>query len=460
MPYAVTVNHRISQPMANRDRAIQLNSIITGIAIVIIAVLLAWLSVRYPYESDWTRGGRYTLSEASQQVLSAMHAPLEITAYVHEQQALREAIQRFIRRYQRNKPDIALHFINPYAVPEEARNLGININGELVLRYQGKSEHVRALREEDFTNALQRLLRGSEHWLAFVEGHGERDPLGKTDHDIGQWAQLLSARGFRFQPINLTQTKSIPDNTSLLVLVSPMVKLLPGEVRAILDYVSHGGNLLWLLEPNEIKGLEPVADYLGIKISAGTVIDFSGQPIGVDDPSVTLVTEQLYGAHPAVAGFTYTTLFPKATAINITKNSNWNAAPILTSGNKTWQETGEISGELSFDEDSDIQGPLTIGVGLTRNLEQKQQRVVVIGDGDFLSNTYLNYSGNRDLGVRLINWLSSDDDFIAIPSHTAVDTQFSVSSLMAGIIGFGFLILLPMSLFGAGAFVWWRRKNL
>ena len=125
-----------------------------------------------------------------------------------------------------------------------------------------------------------------------------------------------------------------------------------------------------------------------------------------------------------------------------------------------------MKGELIYNQGTDIKGPLTIGLSLERQRQHetkhidKQQRIVVIGDGDFLSNTYLGNSGNLDLGVRLINWLSHDDDFIAIPVRTAEDLQLNMSSLTVGVIGIGFLIILPLSLLGTGAFVWWRRKNL
>jgi len=84
----------------------------------------------------------------------------------------------------------------------------------------------------------------------------------------------------------------------------------------------------------------------------------------------------------------------------------------------------------------------------------------VTGDGDFLANTYIGNSGNLELGIRLINWLSSDDDFISIPVKFTQDEQLDISQLTAGILGFGFLIVLPLLLLGAGGIIWWRRKNL
>jgi len=446
----------------------KINSIFTGIALLILAALLSWLSTRYTFDSDWTRNGRHTLSEASREIVSMLDGPVEITSYAREQESQRDLIKKFVGRYQRIKADIVLRFVNPDAVPDEVRALGISINGEMVMRYQDRTEHVRRGNEKEFTNALQRLLRVSERWLAFVEGHGERNPLGKANHDISEWARQLDNRGFKFQPINLVQTQGIPDNTSVLVVAGPLVGYLPEETEQILNYLARGGNLLWLAEPNNLFGLESLADYLGIRFPAGTIIDIATQVVGIDDPTIALVTEKNYGSHPALDRFSYTTLFPRATAILTDADSDWVYSSLLSTGEQTWLETGELQGDVGFDTGADMRGPLSLAISLERTLDQdaspgqaaRQQRIIVSGDGDFLSNTYVANSGNMELGIRLVNWLSEDDDFISIPASTLEDAQLNLSQVASGIIGLGFLVILPLCLLCAGALIWWRRKNL
>ena len=447
---------------------LRLNSIAQIGLLLILAVLLAWLSTRYVYVADWTQNGRHGLSEVSIETLNKMDETLEITAYAREQEVLRDAIKKFVARYQRKKDDIVLHFVNPDAVPDEVRNMAISVNGELVLRYAGRSEHVRSASEQEFTNALQRLLRGTERWLVFVEGHGERSPLGKANHDLSLWAQQLNQRGFRLQPLNLSDTSSIPDNTSALILAGPAVSYLQGEVELILSYLNKGGNLLWLHDPGELYGLEAIAEFLDIEFPQGAVIDFAGQLIGINDPTIALVTNRLYGEHPALEGMDLTTLFPKSTAIATRANSQWQPKMLLSTGDHTWQETGELKGEVSLDEDSDMPGPLPIGLSLQREIEQanqtekamKQQRVVVVGDGDFLANTYVGNSGNMELGIRLMNWLSDDDEFLDIPGTTAIDAQFEMDSTVAGFLGVFFVFVLPPALSVIGMLIWWRRRKL
>jgi len=461
---------------ANSRSQSRLNSIITLLLILCLTGLLAWLSVRYQAQMDWTQSGRHTLSHASQEVLNRMDGPVEITAYARKDPILRQLIEEFVGSYHRLNPNIELlPFINPGTKPDAVRNAGISVNGEMLLRYQGRTEHVKTRTEEEFTNALQRLARGSEHWLAFVEGHGERNPFGKANHDLSIWATQLASRGFKIQPLSLTDVQLIPSNTKVLVIASPTVDLLPGEIAIIVEYLLRGGNVLWLADPGSLHGLEPLADQLSIEIPSGVVIDFAGSLIGIDDPTIVLNTPRLYPDHAVTRDFNYTTFFPTASSIQVKEQeediAQWNKSSLLISADHTWLETGVLEGEVEYNEDSDLIGPLDIGITLEKTIEIDlendldepseiiQQRIIVIGDGDFLSNTYVGNSGNLDLGIRLINWLSNDDEFISIPIKTVNDAHLELSLFASGIIAFGFILVLPLFFLGTGLFIWWRRKK-
>ncbi len=445
----------------------RLNSIIMFCLLSISVGLLAWLSHKHSVEYDWTANGRHTLSEASRDLLAQMPDKIEITSYARENSQLRDAIRKFVGKYQRHKPDIILRFVNPDAVPDEVRNLGISVDGEIIVRYQDRSEYVKSDKEQVFTNALQRLARNQERWIAFVEGHGERNALGDANHDMGEWVKQLFNQGYRVQPINLSESQTIPDNTGILVIAGPRIDYLPGEVEIIINYINGGGNLLWLQEPGPLYKLDALAEELALKFYKGTVIDYAGQLIGINDPTISLVTKSLYSPHAVTEGFEFTTLFPMACAIELFETNKWTAKPILTTGDHTWNETAKLEGAVEFNAGSDTQGPMTIGISLERELESehgeelvtKQQRIVVVGDGDFLSNTYLANSGNNELGTRIINWLSSDDEFIAIPPKTSNDTQLNIAPTVLGIIGIGFLFILPAALIAIGIAIGLRRKK-
>lgn len=421
---------------------------------------LAWLSTRYYFEADWTATARHSLSPASIALLQQMPHELSITSYASEDQNLRRSISGLIQRYRRYKENISFSFINPDRVPDKVRALGITSNGELLLEYQGRRQNLTNLSEQSITNALQQLARGSERWLVFLSGHGERDPQGSANHDLHDWARQLRDKGFQLQTHTLTSHPQLPDNTSVLVVASPQTELLPGEIGLLRDYLATGGSLLWLTDPDARLGLSLLKDSLGITAGAGVVVDPGTQLLGINDPRFALVGD--YPPHDITRNFDTITLFPQAVPLLAQPLPDWHSQALLLSNQDSWSESGQMDGNIRFDQAQDLAGPLSLAYVLQRPHPQqakRQQRVVVVGDGDFLANAYLGNGGNQMLGLNIINWLAHDDRFIDIPLKTAPDKDLQLSPLAQGMIGFGFLLVLPL-LLGAGGFViWWRRRK-
>jgi ABC-type uncharacterized transport system involved in gliding motility auxiliary subunit len=429
--------------------------------------LLAWLSTQYVYQADWTAGARNTVSAGTRELLAELDQPVRITAFVRDEAQLRRQIQDLVGSYQRFKDDITLEFINPDTVPEQVRELGISSGGELRVSYRGRSENIQTLSEHTLSNSLLRLSRQEQRWIAFLTGHGEREPLGETNHGLGIFGAELERKGLNVQKVNLTET-GIPTNISLLVVAGPRVNLLPGEVSALLDYVRQGGNLLWLAEPGDLHGLEPLAELLGIDFLPGRVVDAGSQLFGVDNPTFVVITA--YPQHEITGNMATVTVFPEVAALGLRDSGAWTQVPLLTTLPRSWTELGELAGEISFDADTDERaGPLDIGVVLTRMrpaseameaaAEPPEQRVIVIGDGDFLSNTYLGNGGNLGLGLNMVHWLSHDDAFIDIQVQAAPDTTLELGRTAQAVIGIGLLFGLPLLLLVSGLLVWLRRRR-
>ena len=442
---------------------LQLQNLIFIIGLLTVAGLLGWLSTRYSVEADWTTSGRNSLSADSRQLLDEMHGPVHITAFARETPALRDHIRDLVARYQRHKTDVELRFVNPDAEPERVRELGITLDGELLMAYDGRSDTIQDLSEQSLTNALLRIARPNPHKVVFLSGHGERNPRGQANHDFGQFGKLLIDKGIRVEILMLAENPAIPDDTSLLVIADPRTALLSGEVQLINRHLKNGGNLLWLMEPGTLANLEPVAETLGIELLPGTVVDATTQLYGIDNPAFAIIPN--YPMHEITRNMeNKITLFPQACALDVTAPEGWEAEPLLTTLDRAWTEIGPISGTIRFDQDSDERmGPLDIGYIFTRGQGDEdhatQQRVAVIGDSDFLSNSYLGNAGNINLGLAIFNWLNHDDRFIAITARTATDINLELSKLAQGIIGFGFLFVLPLALLSAGVSIWWRRRN-
>ena len=452
----------------NKKRiSIKINSVVTLFLLVISLVLLSWLNYKNPVIYDWTASGRNTLSSTSIDLLEKMPEKIDVISYARNTPFLRSSIKKFIAKYQKYKPNISLSFVDPDTSPDEARNLGITVNGEILVRYKGRTEHLKTDNEQVFANTLRRLLNNQEKWIALVEGHNERSALSTANHDISGWVSNIIKQGYKVQPINLLEITAIPDNTKVLVIASPMTNYDNTEVNKIINYVDKGGNLLWLHEPNSSYNLDALTKKLPIEFMNGVIIDTVGREIGIQDPTITFVTKSLYAKHVITDGFDLVTLFPIAGAINILKSDTWSAKSILNTGKHTWNELGKLEGEVELNNDTEKQGPLVLGVSLERKIneqennepQKKQQRIIVVGDGDFLSNAYFLNNGNGELGIRIINWLSNNDDFISIPSRIVIDAHLKMPFYTLGIIGIFFLFLIPISMTAYGILINLRRKK-
>ena len=453
----------------NRKTRLQfrLQNLIFLVLFLTIIGLLAWLSHRYNFESDWTATGRHTLSNTSITVLSRIEGPVQITAFSREQ--LQPAIKEFIGRYQKYKADITLAFINPDTEPDKTRAMEITVEGELVISYQGRSEHVTNPKEETITNSLQRLLRSQEKKLVFLGGHGERRPEGEANHDYSAFIHYLDSKGIKASTLKLNEQPAIPADTAVLVIAGPQIDYLGGEVELIRAYLKQGGNLLWLQDPGRLYNLDTLAADLRIRFVEGVIVDPTIQQLGISDPSLILVNP--YSDHPIMRNFSFMTLFPIATGIVFTGGDEWSTTPFLQTVDRSWAESGLMQGVVEFNAGMDVAGPLTIGMTLTRPVptneapqdastqQTPEQRVVVVGDGDFLSNAYLGNQGNQDLGYNIINWLSHDDNFIAIPVQTAPDIELTMSESAWYVLALFFLVVLPLLLLASGITIWLRRRK-
>ena len=486
---------------ARSRRQLRLENLAFVLLFLAAVGLLAWFSTRYTFQADWTAAQRNSLSKASAELLAKLDGPVAITAYARTTPPqLRKAITDLVARYQRRKPDISLQFVNPDLDPQRARDLNITVDGEMVITYRGRSEHLQDRSESGLTNALQRVARGAERRVLFLQGHGERKPRDNASFELGAWVRELEAKGVSVGEINLAETPRIPTDTAVLVIASPQAALLPGEMGALQAYLARGGGLLWLADPDRLRGFAPLAEALGIEFNPGFVVDPNVSQVGMmlfgtDDPRVALVAS--YPSHAITRGFTMNTLFPIAGSMTWHAQDHWEVTPILKTLSNTWSEVGKARGRVTYEEGVDVKGPLTIGVALTRALPRnaaagkegagadessrednadhtsadpdsgrdsdqaapKMQRAVVIADGDFLSNGFLGLGGNLQLGVNIINWLAADDQFVTIPARTVPDATLQLSPTASVLISVGFLFVMPVLLLGAGISVWYRRRR-
>lgn len=424
---------------------------LSGLAILVVAGLLLASAVAHRRGVDWSASGRHTLTAASREVLAAVTGPIEVTVWLPPQHAGRERAQELVARYQRVRKDIRLRFVAPAQAVDTMREENLR-EGEMAVAVGPRREFIQAYTEREFSNALARLARAESQWIAFVTGHGERSPAREANFDLSDWATVLGKRGLKAQEINLAAHGAVPDNASLLVLASPQLEFLPGEIAAIEAWLARGGALLWLLEPTVPASLAPLAAQLGLTPSTATIVDPATARLGIDNAAVAVVTA--FDDAAAVTRFEATVLLPYAAPLALSATPGWQATRLFATSAEAWGETDALDGAVARDA-ADLPGPLPLAYALTR----QQQRVVLIGDGDFLSNTWLGNGGNRDLGLRLVEWLTRNDALIEVDAKPAPDTVLELTRWQTMVIAFGFLFVLPLAYGANGVLLWWRRRR-
>jgi ABC-type uncharacterized transport system involved in gliding motility auxiliary subunit len=434
------------------------------VLILALAMLLAYVAREYRKEWDVTRSARNTLSAATVEALGQMEGPLRITAYAitidPSGANVHKRLEERLRAYQRAKPDISLTLIDPREQPKLAEAAGLRTPNELVIEYRRRTEHlpIEDFGEQQFLNVLTRLARGADSLLLWLDGHGERKLNGIANHDLGDFGRQLQQRGFRLNSLNLAIAQEVPANASALIIASPQTDLLPAESDKIRRYVQSGGNVLWLLDPEALRGLEPLAEMLGLVLTPGTIVDFDVQPRS-GPPVFAIGAAASYGRHPITNGFRLNTLFPHARQIAAADNDDWRITPLVDVAQRGWVEAGRLDQNVQFDKDRDIPGPVPVAQAFERTVGDRQQRLVVVGSGRFLSNSFIGNGGNLDLGLNMVDWLTGAERMITIEPRPAMDSALDVDQTMLYLIAFAFLIALPLAFALTGVLVWWRRRK-
>ena len=459
--------------LSNQSRTqLTIQKIIFLILFISIIGMLAWITNNYNQPFDLTANKRHSLSNSSINLLNTLNRGVTVHAYTTDN-ITKKAIAEIIGRYQQVKPDFNLRLLNPDIDITEAQKDGIVLDKPFafVMHYNERMEHIESLSENAISNALLRLSRRDNQQVVFLRGHGERDINGSDNRSYSKINRQLSDMGFNTQSINLLESP-LPTNTKLVVIAAPSYDYLAGELEKIQNYLADGGNLFWLVDPGKLYGLKKLATSLGLQLQAGVIVDNNTDlrnTLNIDHPAIIPVTE--YSPHIITNTIQYNTLFPITRGIspltNETTVNHWQTEVLFNSFGKSWTEVNGVSEEMVFDSSSgDISGPITIAVALHRNTkhsnkksDQQSQRIIVVGDSDFLSNTYVGAGANLNLGLNMFNWLLGDDDLISTEVKPSPDTKLVLNDIQLMIIAFGFFLIIPALLLIIGARIWYKRKS-
>jgi ABC-2 type transport system permease protein len=377
--------------------------------------------------------------------------------------------------------------INDFLKPGEVNKL-VDLSGEQELRtvieleYKGKKAFVRFTnggkdpwpKQPPMSGTIRRLARDNTPQLFFTTGHFERSPWKWGEREFGAHVNLQASaaaivnNGMDADTLSLLH-KDIPAQTSVLVVADPRSKFEATEENAILRYLEKGGNALFYAEPGKQQMLNPILNKLGVNLNNGILVSPGpnreahkfGLPLNVTGNYMARELQmqkfQKTGNDPAGAEFA------GIATMSFLDTAGFRIEPILTiPGNqKIWVENGlyvsDSATPINKAAEGDIQQhEYVLGVKLSRKFNNKEQRIVIMGDADFMTPRYM--VGGK-IGLGLYSWLVNNEYPVYTEWIKVKDSKLTIGKDAAKMLRYVYLYVIPGLLLVTGTIILIRRKR-
>ncbi|HKC12991.1 MAG TPA: GldG family protein [Vicinamibacteria bacterium] len=458
------------------------NTLVLAVVVLLILGMANYLVYRHTHRFDLTKGQRYSLSDQTRKVLTALKEDVKVTYFARGRDLTRG--QDRLKEFQAVTPKIQADFVDPVANPARAQVYDVRGPWPILVVEKGTSrERINNDTEQDITNALIKVTRDKKKTVCLAEGEGERAEDDTGEHGFSAAKAALAKNQYETKKVLLLREKKVPSECTVLVVAGREKDLLPEAVDAIRSFVKAGGKALLMVEP-ELKEAYPnlVALLKEWNIQAGkdVVVDVSGigQLFGANE--LTPIVGPPYPYHEITKDFRIMTAFSMARSMEAGKGSveGVTAQNLLQTSPQSWAESDlSLKGRIEFNEGKDRRGPISLGVAATiRGPEPvpspspspspgaepppkpPEGRVVAVGDSDFASNWMLGFEGNKDFFLNAMAWLSEDADLIAIRPKEPDDQRLFLTRQQQLNVAWVALVLLPGAFVVAGISTWWRRR--
>jgi ABC-type uncharacterized transport system involved in gliding motility auxiliary subunit len=453
--------------------------------LIVLGILVAvnYIGSRQNKRWDLTANKQFGLSDQSRNVIAKLDAPLQMLAFEKESDSQR--LQDRLKEYQYASKQISIEYIDPDKKPTIAKQNQVQQYGTIVVNYKGRSERITTDSEQDVTNAIIKVVTGQQRKVYFTQGHGEKDIAGSDRESYSAIVAALGRENYTTDKVVIAQQGSVPDDASVVVVAGPKTDFFPQEIDALKKYLDRAGKLLLLLDPPDkpdsppLTSLVALAHDWGMDLGNDVVVDVSGmgQFLGTD-ASVPVAANYPSHAITKNGAFRVLTAYPMARSVTPVSGgvNGHNAQGFVETSPRSWAETDVktlmTSGKVALDEGKDKKGPVTIAAAASAAMtppanESKPEnadapkpeaRVAVVGDSDFAANSALGISGNRDLFLNTVGWLSQQENLISIRPKEPDDRRITLTATQQSNIMWLSLLIVPGSIFGTGVYTWWRRR--
>jgi hypothetical protein len=471
-------------------------------AIAVAAVAIAGLAnvglTLHDAHFDLTRERTFTPSPQAEDVARSLTRDVRLTYFYHAADQNGRRAKALLEVLGRRHPHLQVRTVDPDKQPRVAETYGIRIYNAAVLEGDGRRIQVMGTDENDIAIGILRLLRRQVITVCFMEGHGEY-PFDNFEfhthvetlqahthgdkssalvqmegHGVGRLRRALESLGYETRKIIPATLPSIPTDCATVIAANPRTTYLPAESDLLSAYLDRGGAALLLYDLGFVvePRLGALLARLGVRPEQQVVVD----PLDHYSTDLESVAVPVYEPHPITARIALTfypgvrplTVLPPAPGVTV--------SPIVRSSKESYARpvrpvperqltdvaTGASLGK-DISADTDKRGPRVLAVaaegrGAEGGAEAKPFRVVVVGDGDFASNSFFPYMSNSDLALSMVRWLVREERLPKVrPGVEVPPLVLLTRNQMQGIF-LAVEVLLPLAVVMCGAVVWWKRR--
>jgi ABC-type uncharacterized transport system involved in gliding motility auxiliary subunit len=460
------------------------NLLLVLVLVLAILGLVNYFLSKNHYRMDFTVAKLHSLSDQSVSVLKNLKTDISFKCFFREGNYGRAAMENLLKIYAYHSGRIKYEFIDPDKNPGLVKRYDVTQDGTTIIEAGDKESRITTTSEEDVTNALIKATRAQKKVIYFLEGHGEDSVEETGDNGFSTVKTELEKLGYEVKKQNLALADRFPKDCALLVVPGPQKDLLPNEYETIRTYIKDGGRVLFMVDPETATTLPAfLADY-GFKLENDIVVDTVSRLLG-GDYFMPVVSE--YESHAITDKFGYATFFPFARSVEVaeTKPEGATLTILAKTSPNSWSERELDQKEVKFTPDKDKQGPIGLAAVSTFKTKapepspapaetkpgetapapkpeavEKEARIAVVGDSDFVKNRYYGLSGNGNFFLNIANWLTEEADLIAIQPKTQTPRTIQITPSQGRLLFLVSVILLPLAVLLLGVSVWVRRRSL
>lgn len=327
--------------------------------------------------------------------------------------------------------------------------------------------------EAEITVALKRMVMPLPK-MAFVSGHDERNlsdpgPRG-YEHLVGDKRVMFSVWNQGFDVEEITLKERIRPDLDVVLIADPQVAFSPEEESVLQEYLDRGGNLFVLGEPRNREIINPLLQkFLGLELTpvlVGGALQFKTMsPDIMAGRPTQWAKENLYHL-----GASYALCLPTASGVEQVEDKGFKLMPVVVNDTRSpyWTEletTDYVDDTVRFNpEIGEVSKQFTLVMGLTRQVGEKEQRIVVSGDADVLTNdAFITNYGFNGLNQTLLlgggYWLSYGKAPIDVRRPMPTDNKVFLTESGFDYLKWSFLGIFPLLVLGVAIYSWLRRRG-